>query len=58
MICALNEVFNGVTCVKIATVEEGELTNEAVNIASTFLSQTKFNLTALKLDVSALVAIK
>lgn len=26
MICALNEVFNGVTCVKMATVEEGELT--------------------------------
>lgn len=27
MICALNEVFNGVTCVKIATVEEGECDN-------------------------------
>lgn len=24
MICAMNEVFNGVSCVKIATVEEGK----------------------------------
>lgn len=28
MICAMNEAFNGVSCVKIATVEEGEIVVE------------------------------
>lgn len=27
MICAMNEVFNGASCIKVATVEEGELGN-------------------------------
>lgn len=60
MICALNEVFNGVSCLKISTVEEGELTiqQNSENFRSNFLSQMKFNLTAPKPDAFAHVAIK
>lgn len=32
MICALNEVFNGVSCVKLATVEEGKKNQKCFNL--------------------------
>lgn len=50
MICALNEVFNGATCVKIATAEEGKshLMGSFISAVKFDSFQTKSSLTALK----------
>lgn len=63
MICALNEVFNGATCVKISTVEEGEffILYQFISVLQSYTAtytQMKFSPIVPNLVVYALVVTK
>lgn len=59
MICALNEIFNGVTCVKPVAVEEGEFSKKIKMFhTNSYRYQMRSLLTAHQTDAFALKNIR